>query len=284
MASEEHDEGGISFALPAEVDDWITEAADRREETRDDVCRRLVTAAHAIATDEEAAPVGRDDVDDLQGQLDAQRDEFVDLLEDVRSRVIQVKREADAKAPADHDHEAYVTQERFAEIENDLDELEATVTDGFDNFEDVLEHLLETSDDLETRSTKLAKAVLDLRDRRDAAAERERRRAETERLKLAANRLGIRKAACDECGSGVDLALLTEPACPHCSASVADVAEKRSIFGSHTLVTGDPPALEGRVESAVESTDDAVFDAVEADADDASRPSPDPDRDGGADR
>ncbi|WP_247000971.1 hypothetical protein [Halosolutus gelatinilyticus] len=284
MASEEHDDGGISFALPAEVDDWVTDAADRRDETRDDVCRRLVTAAHAIATDEEPAPVGRDDVDDLRAQLDTQRDEFVELLADVRSRVIQVKRETDAKAAVDHDHEEYVAADRFAAVEADLDELEEVVAAGFDNFEDVLEHLLETTDDLETRSGMLARAVLDLRDRRDAIADRERRRAETERLKLLANRLGIREATCDGCESAVDLALLTEPACPHCGESVADVAEKRSVFGSHALVTGDPPALEGRVETAVESTDDDVFDAVEADADGASSPALDLDRDGRPDR
>ncbi|MFC4542148.1 hypothetical protein ACFO5R_09430 [Halosolutus amylolyticus] len=268
MASEDHDDGGVSFALPDEVDDWVADTADRRDETRDDVCRRLVTAAHAIATDDEVDPVDRDDVDDLQGQLDAQREEFVELLEDVRSRVVQVKRETDAKAPAAHDHDEYATAEAVADLEADLGTLEETVTGGFDNFEDVLEHLLDRTDDLEDRSTVLATAVVDLRDRRDALAERERRRAETERLKLAANRLGIRTATCEECGSAVDLALLTRPECPHCGRTIAEVAAKSSIFGSHTLETGEPPALESHAQTAVGSTSDEVFEAVEADADD----------------
>ena len=208
-----------------------------------------------------------EDVEDLQERLDAQRDEFVDLLEDVRSRVIQVKRETDAKAPADHEHEGYASTKAIAELGTELEDLGATVDAGFRNFESVLDHVLSRVEDLEDRSTLLASAVVDLRDRRNAIVEREQRRAEAERLKLAANRLGVRTAACDDCGSDVDLALLTRAECPHCDASIADVHARSSIFGSHALETGDPPALTGRVEPPVGTTDDEVFDAVATDAD-----------------
>ena len=282
--SSEDDDGGISFALPGEVDDWLAREASRRDETRDDVCRRLVTAAHAVATDDEIEPGDLGDFDDLtavKAQLDAQRDEFVELLEDVRSRVVQVKRETDAKAPADHDHGEYADADDLAALREDLESLEATVDDGFENFEDVLEYLLEERAALEERSTVLATAVLDLREHRDDAAERERRRAAADRLKLAANRLGIRTAVCDACDGAVDLALLTEPACPHCSTAITDVAEKTAFFGSHTLVTGDPPALEGEIDDAVPPTSDEVFDAVEADV--TERPASADEATGGAD-
>ncbi|EMA31368.1 hypothetical protein [Halobiforma nitratireducens] len=284
MAGEDNEDGGVSFALPADVDDWIVDAADQRDESRDDFCRRLVTAAHAVAiaedeplsgTDSQAAddgpfenafdPVDRDDLEELRGELEASREEFRELLEDVRSRVIQVKREADAKAPTDHDHREYADEGDLETLRSELATLEETVEGGFANFEDVLDYLLERTDDLEERSTVLATAAVDLRKRWDDFVERERRRARVEDLKLAANRLGVRSAACEECDASVDIALLTAPECPHCASPVADVRESTSFFGSPTLETGEPPALEGRG-SEVEETPESVFEAVAADA------------------
>ena len=274
MASEDND-GGVSFALPADVDDWVAETAERRDESREDVCRRVIRAAHAVATEtgDESEPAALADVEDLEDRLDDQREEFVELLEDVRSRVIQVKRETDAKAPAEHDHTEYAADDDLAALRDDLEDLEGTVDAGFENFEEVLDYLFDRTDDLEERSTVLAKAVVDLRDRWDDFAERERRRAEAERLQLAANRLGIRTAACEDCGESVDIALLTAPECPRCASPFADVAERTSFFGSHTLETGDPPALEGRAESETRSATEAVFEEIEADAE-----ADDPDR------
>ncbi|SFC36736.1 hypothetical protein SAMN05444422_107226 [Halobiforma haloterrestris] len=303
MAGEENENGGVSFALPADVDDWIADAAERRDESRDEFCRRLLTAARAVAAAENGVleadveaesedgdgeggegeyafdPVVRDDLEALQGELEASREEFRELLEDVRSRVVQVKRETDAKAPADHGHPEYAEAETLERLQADLEALEETVDGGFDNFEEVLDYLLERTDRLEERSTVLATAVVDLRDRWDDLVERERQRAQVEDLKLAANRLGIRSAACEECDASVDLALLTAPECPHCASPFADVRERTSFFGSHTLETGNPPALEGRG-SEVETTPEGVFEAVEADADGTGEDDRDDDRRG----
>lgn len=279
MASEEHDDA-VSFALPADVREWIGDEADRHDENRETIYQRLLAAVHAAATDDAIDPVGRGELEEVRGQVDAQREEFVDLLEDVRKRVIQVKREADRKAPADHDHEGYATGDDLdalrGEVEgvaDDLDRLstdlatvEETVDAGFENFEEVLEYLVDERDDLRDRSTTLARAVLDLREQRDALAARERVRAETDALKLAANRLGIRKATCESCGSSVDISLLIRPECPQCASSFADVEKKSSIFGSHRLLTGEPPALDGRVSEAVDREDGELFEAVAADA------------------
>lgn len=279
MASEDPDRGGVSFALPPEVDDWLAETADRRDETPEETIRRLLTAAHAVATDDEDAPVDPnalvdpDDLDRLETRIEAQRAEFQDLLEDVRSRVIQVKRETDAKAPADHDHDSLASAGTVDALEADLEALrrdletaEKRLEAGFDNFEEVLEHLLERAAAIEERATVLGTAVLDLRDGRDDLVQRERRREAVERLKLAANRLGVRTASCDECGDDVDLALLTAPECPTCATPIADVEPKSFFFGSHTLVTGQPPALEG---AGVGATTEDAFDAVEAAESDA---------------
>ncbi|WP_254764316.1 hypothetical protein [Natrinema marinum] len=260
------DDGGVSFYPPPEVDDWLAEEATRRGESRGAVCRRLVSAAHAVTTDDHE-PAARDDLAELRGQLEAQREEFSDHLEDVRDRVVQVKRETDGKASADHDHPDLATAADCETLEEDLATLADRVDSGFDNFETVLEELLAETDALADRSTALARAVVDLREQRQALAERRQRREAADRLRLAANRVGIRTAACEDCDSSVDIALLTAPECPRCASQFSDVAERSSIFGSHRLLTGDPPALEGRADGAGESLTDEVFDAVEAAAD-----------------
>lgn len=280
MASEQSDDGSVSFAVPSAVDDWIDAQTRRRGEDRESVCRRLLAAAHTAATDESFSdPADRDELETVRADVGAQREEFVELLEDVRSRVIQIKRETDEKAPADHDHPELASAGALEGIREDLETLaidlgalEESTEAGFENFESILERLVADTDDVAERTALLARAVVDLRDRERALASRERRRARVEELKLAANRLGIRTANCEDCDASVDLALLTAPECPHCAKTFADVSKKTSLFGSHTLETGEPPALEGRVGDAVDADDpDEVFEAVAADAEERSR-------------
>jgi len=244
MSSQNHDERGVSFAIPAEADDWLADEAARRGESRDEICRRLVTAAAAVATDDDLEPADRDELAAVRGQLETHREEFEAHLDDVRERVVQVKHEADAKAPADHDHAEAPSADDLAALRADLETLEDTVDRGFENGETVLADLRGDVDELAERSTLLAAAVVGLRERDD---DRRRRRAASDDLKLAANRLGVHTAACEDCGSSVDIALLTAPECPHCASGFTDVAERSSIFGSHRLLTGEPPALEAPI-------------------------------------
>ena len=279
MVSDDQEERSISIALPADVRDWLEDEADRRDVPREQFCRQLLTAVRTVEADDSLAPLeptsetetvghwGAAERESLRDAIADQREEFIDHVEDVRRRVVELKRELDRKAPADHGHEAYASTAAVTDLEADVEALEDSVDAGFENFESILEHLLETAEELERRSTTLATAVIDLRDRRDALAARERRRAETDRLKLAANRLGIQNARCESCSTAVTVALLTEPACPHCDATYADVAEKASFFGSHTLETGEPPALQPATEAAVDTGDDgSVFEAVKTNA------------------
>lgn len=62
-------------------------------------------------------------------------------------------------------------------------------------------------------------------------------------LKEVANRHGTTKAKCEECGGTVSVALLTEPVCPHCDRGFVGIEPTRRLFGSGTLVTGQPLAL-----------------------------------------
>ena len=194
---------------------------------------------------------------DLEADVEAAREEFDEKIADVRERVIQVKREADEKAPTDHDHpdlreetEAAVERadrlaEEFESLSATVDELESTVETGFDNYEDVLEYLTEATDDLETKLSTLAEVTVDLREQTQTLAARNSARAAADELAHLANRRGVESAKCGHCSETVHLGLLAEPRCPHCASTFNDIEPKQGFFGSHTLVVGDPPALEG---------------------------------------
>lgn len=285
MASEEHVD--VSIRLPPGLEEWLTEQATEMNRSREDVVRELVAAYRSMASGDDAGDVlTADDVDEFvdadaleayversafDEALDEHREKFEALLDDVRKRVVQVKREADAKAPADHDHEAL--EGRVDALAADVtstseavEALEANLDAGFENFEDVLEYLTETTDELEGKTGTLARVLVDVRSEVERLSAQQSRRAEAEALQLAANREGVRTAKCGECESPVDISLLSVPECPHCASTFSDVEKRSGLFSSNRLVTGDPPALPGGQDDELseELAEDLVEDAEDA--------------------
>ncbi len=243
--------------LPDDLEAWIAERAAADGDSRADVVRRLMTAhrlldehpdrldAAAVSDFDDGAAGGpsatASGIDDLDARVDELAGRVEELeaaldgkIDDVRQRVIQVKREADTKAPADHDHPT---------IERRIDE-------GFGNYEEILEHLMERTEALESeaddRSAKLrsvANSVVDLRRRVAGIEDAIEERAAVAELRETANRRGISEAACESCGGSVRIGLLDEPACPHCESSFEGV-ESRGWFTSNQLTVGSRPALE----------------------------------------
>lgn len=191
-----------------------------------------------------------DRLDRVDDAVDTLGDETEDLVADVRERVIQVKREADSKAPADHDHadlrERVETAEAAAE----------SAANAAETVEERADSVGETVERLSTRQDTLAGAVVDVRDRVEQLQRDERARAAAEDLRRAANRNGDAAAACAACGETVDLALLTRPRCPHCEEEIVSFESSGLIRGA-TLSTGDRPALTGET-----PLDDPLEDAV----------------------
>jgi chromosome segregation ATPase len=201
-------------------------------------------------------------------ELDAELDEKID---DVRERVIQVKKEADSKAPTDHDHEqlrqriqrALRAAEGANATSQQLGQRIERIDEGLDNFEEVLEYLTDTTDELENKLDALAYTVIDLRERlgelegtaaaRDAAAD----------LKDEANRESITTAKCAECASKVQIGLLSTPRCPHCGTTFREVEPAGRLFGSARLQTGDQPALQGETSASLDTPED-LFDEYDA--------------------
>lgn len=278
MSSEESGESTVSIRLPTELQEWLDEAASRRDIDRDALVRELIGAHKAIEGTNGDSPgaVDRFDPGITEGRLEQEtedlRGEFMELLEDVRKRVIQVKKETDAKASADHHHEDLDRIETLAEsleeIDETVDDLDATLSEvesdlesGFDNYEEILEHILDTIDDLDAKTTTLAKATIQSRERVHEVVAAHRKRAAVDDLKLAASQYGIETAVCENCGTSIRIALLTAPECPHCAETFATLRPKSGLFGKPTLETGKPPALTGSAESELDQQLEAQIDA-----------------------
>ncbi|ESP87127.1 CobG protein [Candidatus Halobonum tyrrellensis] len=281
--------GELVDGLPEGLRAWVDARAEETGRSRAEVLARAVTVQRLLAeydgplpdasTLDAAAAGGADPqsggdgaladrLDATDERVEAVADEFDEKLADVRDRVVQVKREADAKVDADHDHpELRRSAEAAADLADDVeavraavDALDARFAEGFDNYEEVLERLTDAVDELDGKATTLASAVADLRERAaDADARRSRREAAAD-LKREANRLGVEAAACDHCGEAVRLALLTRPACPHCDGAFDGVATASGLDGllGRATLTAGRDGTDGRADDT--GTDDAGTD------------------------
>lgn len=269
--------------LPDELESWVAERAAASDSSRAAVLRRLL-AAHRLLDEQPDALDGSDsialadrladgesagdgsadsaDVDSFAGDLDELTDDLEEVaarvgaleadldekITDVRERVIQVKRESDAKAPQDHGHP----------------ELERRMQQGFANYEEILEYLTDRSEEHGSKLDTIAGVLVDLRERVTALERESNERAAATELRREANRHGIAEAVCESCGGTVRLGLLDGPFCPHCESTFAGVEPKHGFFGSHRLTVGQRPALEPPTDAgpaaAAERDGEALFD------------------------
>lgn len=245
-----------SVTLSGDAAGWVRSRARERGVPPDEYAQRLVAAFRTVETAELVDLATTEDVADVERRLEALDRDLDEKIDDVRSRVVQVKREADGKADADHDHPELADDVEDAldaarEAERMAEDAAATAVDvedrldaGFENYEDILETLRDRTNGLSRKVGTLARVLVDVRDSLKPLVEAANRRNAVEKLKRSANREGIRSARCEECDATVDVALLTRPACPFCEATVTDVEPKSGFFGSPTLATGTRPALE----------------------------------------
>ena len=263
MASDDAGAAPISTTVEEPLQEWLDQVADQLGVSRAELLRQLLASYRTVAEDESLedildgaasgdGPVSEEldtRIDDLEGDIQRK-------IDDVRERIVQIKRETDGKAPADHDHAELREQTENAagnlaqlrtevgSIQESLSDVREDVDTGFENYEEVLSYLTDATDDIEGKLTVLAGAVVDLRTRTATVAARESARHAADDLMRRANALGVQTARCEECSLRVDLALLARPECPHCASTFSDVQEG-GWFRPATLVVGDVPALEG---------------------------------------
>lgn len=254
MSGDRTGEASVTATLSEGTASWLVERAAALGVAPEELLRGILAATRA-ADEDGVAPATQDDLAALRETVDDLDDDLDRLIGDVRERVVQVKREADAKAPAGHDHpelterveaaaaQAEALDESLSALRETVGEFRADVEGGFENYEEVLEYLTDERDRLASDLDALADAVERVRVNVRSLSDRVTTVAGIEHLREEANRAGIRSAACEDCGGDVDVALLTQPACPYCNATFSDVEPRRGFLGNHTLVVGEVPAL-----------------------------------------
>jgi DNA repair exonuclease SbcCD ATPase subunit len=245
-----------SYRTTAELDDAssVAELFDVEgtvEEAMGDRLDATVSAAVDEAIDNQLDTVMRDRLPDIadavEGRLDDRFDdieaEFQGKLTDVRERVVQLKREIDTKAPADH--EAFDAVENLDgeltalnrelvevrdEIEDDIADQSTRIEDVEKRFDDIEERLSDTED-------KLRRVAWVVNDLRDDQGGRDAHQKAVDRIKRAAAQEGISTASCENCSESVDIGLLTDPRCPHCNSTVSDVRPEGGIIRKKATLT-----------------------------------------------
>lgn len=268
MASESTDEETLRVSLPAELDRWLDDRADALGVERETVLEQLLASYRTMADRDEdwdgegGRPLSVADtvtveetVEDRVGEatttvqrqvgerIDALETEYRENLADVRERVVQLKRDLDGKASADHDHDAFRRIDDLADslaaLEDRLDTLDSRLDETIDDQDETITALHETVDDVETdleelqdRLETVAWVVSDLRE----AQEKSTGLDAVERIKRAAAQMDVDRAKCENCGEGVEIALMTDPECPHCQATVTDIQAAEGFFGKPRLL------------------------------------------------
>lgn len=245
-----------SVTLSGDAAAWVRDRAAERGVPPDEYAQRLVAAFRTVETAERVDLATADEIAALENRLDALSSTVDEKVDDVRDRIIQVKRETDEKAPVDHDHPGLAAdvenalsasrtaEETAADATAAVEDVEERLDAGFENYEDILETLHDRTNTLSGKVGTLARVLVDIRESVSPLIEAENRRTAVEQLKRTANQDGVRSAHCEECDAAVDVALLTRPACPFCEATFTDIEPKSGFFGSATLVVGTRPALE----------------------------------------
>jgi DNA repair exonuclease SbcCD ATPase subunit len=227
-------EAELSEQLPGAIDDQVAgPSAEELDERIQAEVQSAVSEALAGQVSEATNTVQRR----LTNRIDSVEAEFDEKIADVRERVVQIKKETDKKAPADHSHEELSEidelSSRLAETEAELGDLRSEIDEYVPEHEDALDDVDSRLQQLQERMQTVAWVVSDLRDAYESNGGLEA----VERIKRAAAKANIERADCENCGDSVTISLLTDPTCPHCDATVSNVEPSSGWFGSPTLLT-----------------------------------------------
>lgn len=271
-------------AIEDTVDRAIETAVDETDVSREELLKRVIVA---LAEAEEIDVPDAEEVAAIESRLDELDAGVNEKVEDLRDRFVDLYQGLEGKAPTDHTHEETVDRlgsiaadldgisDRLDELEADVearstvDEAVAETIDGIDERLAQVESSVESLDEFDNKLSRVASAVVRIRRRLEAAERGRADREQLDALTAAANRHGVRKANCTDCGETVQMGLLTSPECPHCGRQFADLDPNPGFLGTSRLVIGDRPALDGEVDNA--RNDSGTGDDARAEDPDGSR-------------
>jgi len=279
MASESRD--NVTISLPSDLESWLDQQASELDVDRETVLVQLL-ASYRAADELGDVAVSESDVDEavqsavgdrlpevadaveqriqvpemdaLEERIDEVENDFRGKLDDVRQRVIQVKRETDSKADIER---IEAVENRLDDLESGIDRLDAveqrldTLDDG-DRLDDLEAELngvesqlgeirgrLDEQSEADERIGDLSERLDDVQEKlktvawvvRDLREDRARAGATVEAIKRDAAKHDLSRARCENCGEGVQIGLLTEPSCPHCDAALDGIEPSSRMFG-----------------------------------------------------
>ena len=205
----------------------IEELSGDQREADDETGGEELSALEGQLDDLSSAVVDRQtETDDTIERLDERLDSVDERLSTVERRL--------SEGPSLSALEAAIEQ-----TEADHAELERRLESEFDSIEQVLQHLLDTTDNIEYRLGAVSDA------RQEALApmrEQFAKQAELADLKQEAIRHGVETADCGNCGQTIDLGLLEAPECPSCERRFTGITKGGWLpFSNDTLQTTDRP-------------------------------------------
>lgn len=242
MATESAPDTEFSVTLPPALSTWLEErAAVLGVPPETLLVEVLETHREAADYDDELSALFSETANDgdrqasiaeLEGRIDDVDRALSEHVEDLRSRILQLKDAVNSRAPEAHGHtELEILAERVDELATDVEQIHP----GLDDLESELETVsadVEATDGrfetVENKLHRLAQVVLELK--RDAV-QRDDSTDALDRLRRIANERGTTSADCDGCGEHLRIGLLTEAACPHCGHGFHDIEYPSSIFG-----------------------------------------------------
>ncbi len=119
------------------------------------------------------------------------------------------------------------------ERSNRLDAIESRFESSYDDVREILSHLLDETDE---HDAKLDTIVDAYDDDVTAIKHRQRRQVDLAELKTDAARRDLSRATCEHCDNAFNIALLGEPACPHCDREITEFAKQSGSFGRKRTV------------------------------------------------
>jgi len=275
-------------ALPGELHQWIEQRAADSERSPTEILSRAVMAYRLLEegdpTESLAAEVSAlsdrvDSIetastapsDELRSEIESLETQLSSDIEDLQRRIVDVLKEAKAKAKKSHEHPELKTEiQELSEavdaveetvstlgieqetLEQEMQSLDETVTSGFANYRTILEALDQTTVDLADKTSILARAVISLRSRTEMIERQYAIKQLTDDFKQEANQKRIETGNCQECGEPVVIALLSLPRCPHCESRFSGIEPGWRFVGRATLQTETQPALEGEIAAIVD--------------------------------
>lgn len=170
----------------------------------------------------------------------SRQEEFTDRLSDDVTRLHSEIQSLNSRV----DQPDTELQNRIDDVEKAVEDVEATqdefetwVDTEFDQIEALFKRVLDTIDDFDDR-------VEEIEDLADTVSAVKKDREDLNSLRKQAARKGVDTGSCENCGTTVDLAMLSEPSCPSCGESFRDIDDTGSWnpFSKPTLRTdGRPP-------------------------------------------